>query len=244
MIDKQRFRRLVVEAKGELDLTSFAEKTGLSKFTLSRFQAGSISNAPNESTLRKIADASDGRVSLYELLVSLGRYERANKLKSNDIADSPSKNDGDLYKKMKGVLDELMNDLAYVRKYESIDDFLDTFQMLTKEPGFYYRKQNEIELDKKMLLLNKFNGSAYCTPVTFMILDIETGITAYLVFALFYCKTTGTEASGEGVVILDKAFDLATMASIGAEDLYEMYKIAGETENARMKDFKLCYYEK
>ncbi len=244
MIDKQRFRRLVVEAKGDLDLTNFAEKTGLSKFTLSRFQAGSISNAPNDSTLRKIADASDGRVSLYELLVSVGRYERANKLKSDDIEESPSKNDGELFKKMKGILDDLLNDLSYSRKLENMDDFLDTFQMLAKEPGFSYRKQNEIELDEKMLLLNKFNGASYCTPVTFMIYDLETGMTGYLVFALFYCKTTGTAASGEGIVILDKAFDLATMASIGAEDLYEMYKIAGETENARMKDFKLCYYEK
>ncbi len=244
MIDKKRFSQLIIKAKGDRNLSEFAEKADISKFTLSRFQAGSINNVPNESTLSKIADASEGRVTLYEFLVSVGKYERAEELKRNDIKEAPSVYDGELFKRMKRIIDDLVNDLSKVHKVKSVEDWIDTFDMLSGGNGFSYKIQDEIELDARLLLLDKHNGSTHCTPVTFMLKDESTGITGYLVFALFYCKTQGTGYCPEGIVILDKVFDLAGMASLDADDLFEMYRIAGETENAEMKDFKLCYYEK
>lgn len=243
MINNGRFRQLIKKAKGDMNQKDFAEKCGISEFTISRFMSTGVNNTPNETTLSKIADASEGRVTLSELLYCVGRYDRADELlnpdfESHDYADSP------LYQKMKNVVDDLITDLAGKRKYSGVDDWLDTFDMLYGPKGLSYRQQSEIQLEHEMLSKRNFNGSAYCTPVTFVLADDACTSIAFLVFAVFYVKTTKTDASDKGIVILDKAFDLATLDSLHAEDLSEIYEKVAQTNGAQLSDFDLCYYEK
>lgn len=70
-LEKKELSRLVKLAKGSQSLDEFAEKTGISKFQLSRIINGKFKGMPRKSTLQAICDNSENSEATLLLSVSL-----------------------------------------------------------------------------------------------------------------------------------------------------------------------------
>lgn len=70
-VEKKELSRVVKLAKGSQSLDEFAEKTGISKFQLSRIINGKLKGMPRKSTLQAICDNSENSEATLLLSVSL-----------------------------------------------------------------------------------------------------------------------------------------------------------------------------
>ena len=81
--DIDKFRKLLKKAIGDRKQKEFAEIAGLSYFNLNRMLKNDSNGVPKRSSLEKIAEASEGRVTVSQLLYVCG-------YKLNDIPVSSS----------------------------------------------------------------------------------------------------------------------------------------------------------
>lgn len=254
-IDNERFLSLLHNAIGTKSQTAFAQDTGISKFTLNRYLSNGLTAVPRISTLEKIADASDGKVSLSELLYAVGLYSEAEKAasegesKNTALEQTPviSEEEKQCRKEASELAENMKQYVSKAIKDTDIAALLDTFDMLYGK-GFTLSIGEEYAYTKQRLCGNRL-GSEFYTPVIATwskSKETERGDKIWVryaaVFALFYCKTIGSECVAPGVILRDCAFDVQTLASLDFPEIdFVMDQISDENENANLADYPLCF---
>ncbi len=195
-----RFIDLLKKAIGnERTQKQFAAEAGISAEHLNRMIKQTASHKPAVVTLEKIADHSEGRVTVAALKKSLGMeltpfdekadldtvdYKRRNALIAGDMKTS--------------VLELSMRT---PHRYSSIEDMLDMLVLLCGWSETTYRIEREEVYQNQTVSRNGAENYA-CITVTWNCSDCRCD----LAFVLYYCYT-----AGNGVIITDAAFDLVSL---------------------------------
>jgi transcriptional regulator with XRE-family HTH domain len=244
MIDTERFDELLREAMGNLSQKDFAEKAGLSKFTLNKYLTRGIKAVPRMATLKGIADASEGRVLLSDLMHSVGIHaevEEKNLPAALDIPEEVKKAANDL---AKGIGDYI----GKPAKDESVESLLDIISRLYLDQQTHFVTGKEVEFVFHPPMSGKFCGAECMVPVKAVRTDLDSSFQYSMPFILMYCHTAGTENNPAGVIITDAVFDLATLSLLERDldesdydsGIIEMLDAVSEVENAKMTDFPVC----
>jgi len=221
LFDQDKFRELLKRAIGSRTQYTFSEISGISKSRLSHLMNDVNSGAPSKTTIRKVADSSEGRVTEEQLLAACG-YETSEKTTEDGM---PAK----VYiLKIANDLKEGVESFAGVStKYNSIDDAVDTINLLYGPPGCKYLIQKE----------EKYEGRGRKGAENYVhckYIFVKDDLEAVLPFILFYCKT-----EGGGAILSDCAFDLPTLMEMKNADAGKfLFKIAEEGD-VKYTDFPI-----
>lgn len=241
MIDTERFTLLLKEAMGEMSQKDFAEKAGLSKFTLNKYLSQGIRAVPRAATLKGIADASDGRVKLSDLMHSVGIHNTEAIAKVTreipEALDIPA----DVRKKMTEFVTGVQNLVKSPAKYDSIESFFETLDILYLKSGDRIEHDDPCEIKPVEPISNSFHGAEMMVPVELVSPDLGASKNYLLPFALFFCRTEGTEGKPSGIIFLDSAFDLPTLSKFeSVRDIGTMLFNISEIENANLSNYPIC----
>ena len=222
------FVSLVKEAIGEgRTQKQFAAESGISAEHLSRILKNP-ERTPSGRTLEKIADHSEGRVTLADLKRSLS-MEVTDEDKKTQIGLLPSERRNAI---VAGDIRKGVKELALSRpvKYVSLDEFADTLHMLYGwgEYRFDITEDDEYTTEKG----NSRYGAERLATVLMSWEDEES--LCEMAFVLFYCKTE------KGIIITDAAFDLDTLLKYGHPLAYETEALL-EGDGIDTKDCTLVY---
>ena len=88
MKDEKKFQELLKKAIGERSQVEFSKLTGIGTAWLNRLIRGKNSSLPRGETLEKIAGASEGRVTLEELMEACGHEMAEYEEKKKNTPDS------------------------------------------------------------------------------------------------------------------------------------------------------------
>lgn len=116
-INRDKLSYLVRTAVDGMKQKGFADKAGISVSYFNRLAQGTFPGEIKESTLRRIAAASDGRVSSAQLLEACGLTEKLNMSEYNGIAM------GEVAESISGHLSEGL-EKAMEDDYLNVDDFI------------------------------------------------------------------------------------------------------------------------
>lgn len=244
MIDTERFDELLHEAMGDLTQKDFAEKAGLSKFTLNKYLTRGIKAVPRMATLKGIADASDGRVALSDICHAVGIHTEVREKNIPDSLDIPEEVKKTANELAKGIKDCI----GKPAKDESVESLLDIIGRLYLDQQTRFTVGKEVEFVFRPPMPGKFRGAECMVPVKAVRLDMDASLQYSMPFILMYCHTAGTESNPAGVIITDAVFDLATLSLLEPEmdesdyddGIIEMLDAVSEVENAKMTDFPVC----
>lgn len=205
MIDSYpKFRELVniaigtVRSKGD-----FSKEAGLAPAQVSRFLNKPKIPRPAVTTLEKIAKASNGRVSL-ETLMKACNYsdEKISSLSEAAGLDIPVDNEmftSDALRIVSSFKKGALEFSGSATRYNSIEDMLDTVDML-------YGKAN---FDCKITNNRKYDGKGHKAAEETANISVSWSTDDYFCefgFVVYYCKTVGN-----GVILSDVAFDLQSL---------------------------------
>lgn len=229
--DLDKFHVLLKTAIGEnRTQTSFAQDSGLSNGHINRMLNSPSISRPAISTLEKIASASYGRVSIYDLKEACGYGVGGNP--GNILKDergyvyTPFERDKDIIKSMK---DGIAAFAGHATRYNSIEDFFDAMNTV-------YGKA-----DVKFLVgaVKDFcgkgrKGAESFAPAT-IVWEYQDFVCQFAL-VLFLCKT-----EKGGVVISDAAFDLPTLFDCEHTIAGKLIMRLSEEEGANMADYPTVF---
>ena len=234
MIDQERFHNLLVEAIHGRTQKEFAELAGMSRYTLNRYLTDGISNAPRLSTLQGIADASEGRVSLRELEYSVGIYTEPKQENSLNAPEHIRKRAEDLMLQVKSYI-------SSPAKHSSERDLIDLVDKLYLESGDSICEQDPHDFIYVPSLSNPYRGAELVLPVEAALRDGEE--TWNFLFAVLYCRTTGTENNAGGIIALDSAWTLQEISVLLPEESLGMLRRIATVDKAKYTDYPLCLWK-
>ena len=206
--DIDKFRELLKKAIGGRKQKEFAEIAGLSYFNLNRMLKNDSNGVPKRSSLEKIAEASQGRVTVSQLLYACG-YEPDEPDPSSLPAGDPDETMTDGKKKCAAIAGQLINALEKLsgsaQKYGSVEAFLETAAYMAGKGNirFSLQKPEEYAGTGRRGAENYVSGAYYW---------VAGGYDAVLAFSLFFSRT-----EKGGYIISDCAFDLDTLLKCGNE---------------------------
>lgn len=216
------FRKLLRDAIGAARTQQqFAEASGLSLGHLNRMLNNKEISRPALSTLEKIAKASEGRVSLFELRASCGYVDK--------LMNRTFSKEEVIYERdreiMQGWKDGIFAFTAKPSRFQSLDDFFSTVDMLYGIPGAKFSVLETVDYNGT----GKRGAEKYANA---MIVWDDTAYIYRLGVTLFYCETVGG-----GVVVLDAAFDLETLFGYEHPLAGQLMMKLSEVEGANMSDY-------
>ena len=195
-----RFIDLLKKAIGE-DRTQkqFAAEAGISAEHLNRMIKQTASHKPAVATLEKIADHSEGRVTVAALKRSLGiELTPADEKADLDTVDYKRRN-ALIAGNMKTSVLELS--MRVPHRYSSLEDMLDMLVFLCGWSETTYKIERREAYQNQD---NSRNGAENFACVT--VLWNCSECRCDFAFVLYYCCT-----AGDGVIITDAAFDLVSL---------------------------------
>ncbi len=231
--DIDKFRKLLKKAIGDRKQKEFAEIAGLSYFNLNRMLKNDSNGVPKRSSLEKIAEASEGRVTVSQLLYVCG-------YKLNDIPVSSS--DGEILAgdaadgetrcaavagRLKNALEKLSGS---AQKYGSVETLLETAAYMTGRSNIRFSLQEPKEYDGT----GRRGAENYINGVYFW---FTGGYDAILAFSLFFSRT-----EKGGYVISDCAFDLDTLLKCGNERAGRYLMMISAKGDVKYTDHPVVYH--
>ena len=214
-IQTEEFSKLLELSIGKnRSQNDFAKQAGISQEHLNRMLRHPEKTKPSVATLKKIAEASNGRVDLNRLEKSCG-YDPSQIIKPDDIEPV-----GEFYDAKNIILEYkkgVMEFCGRATRYDNIHDILDTVEILFGRSQFRYTIENEED----------FTGHGHFTAEKTANITVEFATDQYKCsfgFVMFYCETTH-----HGIIFSDAAFDLLTLNdfkhSLGTKKLIEISTI-------------------
>ncbi len=195
-----RFIELLKKAIGnERTQKQFAAEAGISAEHLNRLIKQTNNHRPAISTLEKIADHSEGRVSVAALKKSLGIEPTPADEKADLNAIGYQRRNAILAGDMKNGVLELS--MKTPHRYNSLEDMLDMLVLLYGWSETTYRIERGEVYQNRADSRNGAENFA-CITVTWNSSECKCD----LAFVLYYCYT-----AGDGIIITDTAFDLASL---------------------------------
>lgn len=193
--DQTMFRTLLARAIGKRTQKEFSEIAGLSPYNVNRMLSRAKISTPQRSTLRKIADASEGRVTETQLLFSCG-YDVGANFEMTGEERSPQETALSLIQAIKKSVEDLCSSAA---KYADLLDMFDTAAILSGKRTIRF-----VHRDEKVFEGTGRKGAEKYVFVT--AISYADHIDIVMPFVLFFCKT-----EGGGYIFSDCAFDMDTL---------------------------------
>lgn len=231
--DIDKFRKLLKKAIGDRKQKEFAEIAGLSYFNLNRMLKNDSNGVPKRSSLEKIAEASQGRVTISQLLYVCG-YESDDPGISSIPAGDPDETMTDGEKKCAAVAGQLKNALEKLsgsaQKYGSVETLLETAAYMTGRSNIRFSLQEPKEYDGT----GRRGAENYVTGVYCW---FAGGYDAILAFSLFFSRT-----EKGGYIISDCAFDLDTLLKCGNERAGRYLMMISAKGDVKYTDHPVVYH--
>ena len=227
------FRELLNIAIGkDRQKSTFAKEADIAPAHLSRMLNLKKIPQPAVSTLEKIANASRGRVSLPRLLISCGYTENRIGVHQPINNGFPTVSDAILEEVQNIILEYKKGVQEFCRKatrYDTLDDILDTIEMLYGLAPFQYTIEKPTVFNRK----GHYNAENKTNVVVSWTSDqyrCEFG------FILFFCET-----KQGGYIFSDAAFDLQSLINnehpTGGKKLTSL----AAQENVVISDYQTVY---
>ena len=184
--DVEKFRQYITALKGNETMGGFASKCGISREHLSRLMNGNAKKRPSMETLRKIADATGED---YEKLLILCGYAAspAGARKQREFDERVQMN-------AKDMMDGLQSLTQGVRLYNSLGDFIETYNMLYSHESCKYVISKKDEYDGSL-----FSGAENYATIEVMFSGAEGSCWTFAV--LYYSVTKGGKYLMQGVAM-------------------------------------------
>ena len=197
--DQEKFRDLLNTAMGNQSQIAFANRAGLSKCRLNRLLREKTIGQPHKGTLKSIAEASDGRVTMNELLEACGYPLQA----SDTTVGANGTHIGEEHIHIANDLKKGVETFVGIAtKYSSLDDMLDAVETVYGTEHMKHLVKESHEYEGK----GRKGAEEYANcEFVWLYKDFKS----VLPFILYYCKT-----AGGGVIVSDCAFDLATLMEV------------------------------
>lgn len=197
----ERYQSLLENAMGSFSQKEFAERAGISQFNLNRMlrvdeDADASHPVPRKSTLQKIAEASQGRVSENQLYAACG-YEIVKPVIDANLV--PQEYNLRLMQSVKDGISKMSQSSV---RYDSLASFLDAVKSAYGINDMYYR----------MLTYENFDGIGHNNAervANCFFLWCNKGYRSIFSFSIFYCKTRRG-----GCIINDAVFDLGSLLEL------------------------------
>ena len=207
-MNAKEFQRLMdIAISGEINQGEFARKAGITPEHMNRIVRHPEKYKPSVQTLKKISDATNGRISLDSLKKACGYA--ASEFYEEEPLEGPAVV-SDVIEFKKGV----MGFCGKAVRFNSIYDILDILKMQYGHANYKY-----IVEDDDVYAGKGHAGAERKANITVEI--AEEGKKYSLGFVMFYCNT-----ENGGVIFSDAAFDLLTLNSmdhmIGSKKLLEI----------------------
>lgn len=193
----EEYQELLRKAIGSRTQKEFAEIAGLSPFNLNRMlnDDSSSLSVPRKSTLKKIADAAEGRVTEAQLLWACGYEVQQNPMSMSDTL-TPQEKNLVIANRYKDGLEKLAGSAM---KYSSVNEFLDTVSLTD---GTQYMRSKIYE-PSDFEGVGHWNAERMAHCSTYW---RHGGYDARLDFTVLFCETTK-----QGVIVSDVVFDLGSL---------------------------------
>lgn len=197
------FHALVRKAINGQSMLDFAKKANMSRSNLSMMMSNDYDRKPNIQTLKKIADASEGIVSVDELEDSIVNNTLS---KSNKFDDSLRNREFDMKEKIWEMAEKEKENLMHLKgsRFRSMEDFLDVI-MLTQPLGVDEYSVQMVDSCGDYTSFGRYGAEKYTGA---MIEWIDNIWSVKMYFNIYYCNT-----ENGGVVVQDLAFDLPSLVS-------------------------------
>lgn len=197
----ERYQLLLKKAMGSFSQKEFAERAGISLFNLNRMlrvdeDADASHPVPRKSTLQKIAEASQGRVSENQLYAACG-YEIVKPVIDANLV--PQEYNLRLMQSVKDGISKMSQSSV---RYDSLASFLDAVKSAYGINDMYYRMLTDENFDG--IGHNNAERVANC-----FFLWCNKGYRSIFSFSIFYCKTRRG-----GCIINDAVFDLGSLLEL------------------------------
>lgn len=234
-----QFQKLLRVAIGPVRTqTAFAQEIGMSVAQINRLLNKSDTSRPSVSTLRRIADASESRVTAEQLAQALDAPAPAEEADTDrqplDFLLTSRKQRDDL-------IEGIHRFCGLATAQSSIPDVLEIVAMLYSDTDvtFEYQKKNP---NGKYSMSTEFSamdikpvGHRNAEQTANVIAKWEDEYAEYFVaFTLFFCETTG------GAVILsDVAFDLQTLMDYNHIEGLRLVMHLSEKQDINISDYNI-----
>ena len=216
------FRKLLKEAIGDSTQNNFAEMAGISSFNISRLLNNDEVSAPRKSTLLRIADASNGRVTSEQLFNSCGYEVSDNKRVDRDNVDEV----------VLSLRDGIESASGKSFKYSSIKTMLETL-ILVKFGNSNIKFQVNVGDDKEYTGIGR-NGAERVSNCSITWLSKDFDYNNIFSFAIYYCQTIGG-----GYIISDCSFDMDTLLELKNSIAYKLLMNLSEKGNVYCEDYPI-----
>lgn len=218
-------RELIKKAMGSRKQNEFAEIAGLSLFNLNRLLNQENPGVPRKSTLVKIAEASEGRVTEAQILHSCG-YDV---IMPSDTQPELTPQEANL--QIASSIKQGLEDMSgKANKFGSVQDVLETATLLRGNGKVY----KYVIRDEK-----EYKGPGKRGAEKFVLATIvwrHQGYDARMGIAVYFCRT-----EGGGVIISECDFDLDSLLSVEHPDAGEMLFSIAEQGDAKYTDFPTVF---
>lgn len=188
----------------------FAKQAGISPEHLSRMLRHPEKYPPSAATLKKIAEASNGRVSLSRLEEACGMDPSEPAGSEPELAEG----DYDAAERVREYKKGVMDFSGKATRYDNLYDVLETVEILYGRGSYRYIVADETDY--------KGRGHAGAERAANITVEFATDeYTCKFGFVMFYCRT-----EKGGIIFSDAAFDLLTLNDfrhpVGTRKLFEI----------------------
>ncbi len=211
----EKFRELLKKAIGDRTQKEFAVLASLSYSNLNRMLKLDTNGVPSRTSLIKISQASQGRVTLQQLYYACG-YDVKNA--ETELADAEAVHDGAVPDKnipegaqkcasrAVELKDALLKICGYAQKYDSVSSILETALLMVGKPNVrasFYKPGEYTGTGRR--------GAEHYAHAKYK--WYEAGFDAVLSFVVFYSVT-----EKGGCIFSDCAFDLSSLLELNNPD--------------------------
>lgn len=218
-------QELIRKAIGGRKQADFAEIAGLSPFNLNRLLNQDEPAIPRKSTLKKISDASEGRVTEAQILHACG-YETA--LTADEKEEkTPQEANIAIASAIKEGIEEIS---GRANKYASIEDMLETVALMKAQK---YNIHFQVDEEKKYFGTGKRGAERYANITCKWSCMEYDGVEA---FSIYFCKT-----ENGGVIISDCEFVLEALLKLNHPEAEKFLMWLSEQGDVKYTDYPIVF---
>ena len=227
---------LIRKAIGNRTQKEFAQTSGLSQYNITRILTNKYNTSvPRRSTLRMIANASEGRVTYEELLEACG-YTVEGVQTSADQEEILKKSERDEVEKASlataaDVCEGLSTLAGSAARYDSLEDFIDTVTMLYSTNDLRLIVISEENCEGK-----KHKGAE---KVAHCMIHFWRGNIVYqssIYCSIYFCKT-----ENGGYIISDVIYDLQSLVDAKHPMIYKYIFRLSEKDDINYGNFPIAF---
>ena len=231
------FRRLLRVAIGEnRTQREFAENAGISEYYISKMLNNEKIHKPSNATLRAIAEASKGRVTIEQLEISCSDEvaKDVQEDKDEDLSGNPSLRVLRLIQNTNGEHAEkliygISQFAGHATTYNNLHDFLDITTMLYSSVNVQFSLEESSDY-----VGGGHKGAERYVNVTATWSDTDTR--SELGFVLYYCETKMGK-----IIVSDAAFDLKSLMDANHPLSGKALLALSEQKDADISNEKMVY---